>query len=228
MSERQAEQQGLRQRERKDSLENRALILAVAKRLFADQGVDATSMGEIGRAAGIGKGTLYRHFAHKGALCRALIAEDVDAFEERLAPLLGGPEAPSSAVERLNLLIAEKIYLTERHLSMFAAIDEAAAGPRRTEMYSGQFPTWLRERLVALLAEATDSGAIAPLDVEYTADTILAVTSPALLYHQRRNLGYSLDRVVAGAASLLKARLIDGGSVLAGWKCDHSRYQVDD
>lgn len=198
-------------RERRDSLENRALLLAVAKRLFAEQGVDATSMGEVGRTAGLGKGTLYRHFAHKGALCQALIAEDISAFEDRVSLLLSGPDAPASPAARLQLLIVGKIELTERHLPMFAAIDEAAAGPRRTEMFRGPFQVWLRARLVRLLDEAMASGEIAPRDAEFMADTILAVTSAAQLYHQRRRLNYGLDRIMAGVRALVNPQPRDAG-----------------
>ncbi|KPV48990.1 hypothetical protein SE17_35115, partial [Kouleothrix aurantiaca] len=70
--------------QRRDARENREALLAVAKRLFAEQGVEATSMAEIAREAGVGQGTLYRHFADKAAVCQGLIGEDLDAFQERV------------------------------------------------------------------------------------------------------------------------------------------------
>ena len=51
--------------ERRDARENRRLLLEVAKRLSADQGIAATTMKQIASSAGVGKGTLYRHFADK-------------------------------------------------------------------------------------------------------------------------------------------------------------------
>jgi AcrR family transcriptional regulator len=201
-----------RRRERQDAVENRALILAAAKRLFGEKGIDSTSMCEIGRAAGVGQGTLYRHFAHKGALGLALVREDVEAFKARLMVLLDGPDAPASAIARLDLLIVEKINLTETHLSMFAAIDESAAGPRRTDMFRVPFVTWLHDRIVPLLAEAVARGEIPPLDVEFTAGAIIAITSPALFYHQRLDRGYSLDRIAAGTRALFTAGKADGNA----------------
>src|SRR4051794_38543621 len=69
-----------KRRERSDARENRRQLLAVAKQLFTTQGVASTSMHEIGRTAGVGQATLYRHFADKGEICHALIKEDLTAF----------------------------------------------------------------------------------------------------------------------------------------------------
>ena len=196
-----------RRRERHDAIENRRQILAAAQRLFAEQGVDNTSMYEVARAAGVGQGTLYRRFAHKGELCQALIREDVEEFKERVGAAIGGARAPSSALRRLEILIVEKIRLTERHMPLLAAIDEAAAGPRRAEMFRGPFHTWLHTQIAGLLAEAVAQGEIAPLDVEFTAGALLAVTSPWLFCHQRQDRGFSVERIIEGTRSLFIARL---------------------
>ncbi len=63
--------------ERRDAAEARRRILSVARQLFAERGVTEVSMHRIGRVAGVGQGTLYRHFEHKGALCSALLAEEI-------------------------------------------------------------------------------------------------------------------------------------------------------
>ena len=191
-----------KRRERQDALDNRQSIIEAAQTLFAERGVDAVSMFEIGRAAGVGQGTLYRHFEHKGALCRALLREDVEAFRSRLDGLLDGPEAPRTAVDRLDLLLVEKIALTDAHLPLFAAIDESAAGQRRTEMYRGPLAGWLRERLVRLLEEASAAGELPPVDADFVASAILAVTSPSTVRHLRIDRGYSVDRIVAGTRGL--------------------------
>src|SRR4028119_2393377 len=65
---------------RGDAVENRRRILEAAREAFAEGGVDGTSMHRIGQAAGVGQGTLYRHFEHKGALCSALLSEEIVAF----------------------------------------------------------------------------------------------------------------------------------------------------
>src|SRR3712207_596243 len=119
-----------KRRERADARENRRLLLGVAKQRFAEQGVAATSMQEIARAAGVGQGTLYRHFAHKGALCLALIQDDIAEFQARLSTVVGKSAGGLSPLSRLGMLISERVQLMERHLPLFAAIDEAGTNPR--------------------------------------------------------------------------------------------------
>src|SRR5687767_13267963 len=84
--------------ERRDARENRQLLIETAKRLFAEQSVATTTMKQIASTAGVGKGTLYRHFADKGELCRALIHEDVAVFQERVGALLRDRQQVPSAV----------------------------------------------------------------------------------------------------------------------------------
>src|SRR3979409_2698723 len=54
----------------------RRRILAGARKLFLDLGFDAASMGEIARAAGVSKGTLYVYFADKNRLFEAIVEEE--------------------------------------------------------------------------------------------------------------------------------------------------------
>jgi AcrR family transcriptional regulator len=58
--------------ERADKARNRARILAAASEAFAEQGVE-TQMDDVAARAGLGVGTLYRHFATKEALMAALM-----------------------------------------------------------------------------------------------------------------------------------------------------------
>jgi AcrR family transcriptional regulator len=85
---------------RADALRNRAKVLDGARRAFAEEGLDA-DMASIARRAGVGVGTVYRHFETKEAL---LLALALDHFE-RLADIaegLEGQEAdPWAALERL-------------------------------------------------------------------------------------------------------------------------------
>jgi AcrR family transcriptional regulator len=196
-----------RKAERRDALANRQRLLEVAKALFAEQGAAHTTMKQLAEAAAVGKGTLYRNFPDKGELCRALIREDLAAFQARVGAMIADQRRTPSALARLEILIAERISLTETHLPLFAAIEAASAGgPQQVKGTRGPFGAWTHAQIVRLLDEAVAQGETAPLDTAFVADAILAALSPAQFSYQRQECGYSIDRISAGVRRLF----IDG------------------
>jgi AcrR family transcriptional regulator len=87
---------------RADARRNRELILQAAKRVFAEQGPDA-SVEEIARAAGLGVGTLYRRFPDRESLVRA-VGEDnlTNALREARAAVAEEPTAWAALVRILR------------------------------------------------------------------------------------------------------------------------------
>src|SRR5262245_18253582 len=57
-------------------------VLDVALRLFAERGIDATSMDAIAEASGVSKATIYNHWQDKDALCLEVMARLHGADEE--------------------------------------------------------------------------------------------------------------------------------------------------
>jgi AcrR family transcriptional regulator len=64
---------------RKDAARSRAAILTAARELFS-RGRDVP-MYEIGRRAGVGQATLYRHFPDRATLAEAVVSEQVERLE---------------------------------------------------------------------------------------------------------------------------------------------------
>lgn len=87
------EQRGLRS----DARRNHELLVAAAREVFAEQGVDA-SLEEIARRAGVGIGTLYRHFATREALVEAI-------FERRIGELVAIAEAAAAEPDGWSALV---------------------------------------------------------------------------------------------------------------------------
>ncbi|GIG23841.1 TetR/AcrR family transcriptional regulator [Cellulomonas denverensis] len=69
---------------RADAARNRQAVLDAARGLFTRDGLD-TSMEAVARAAGVGVGTVYRHFPDRGALVRAVIADRIARVGELVA-----------------------------------------------------------------------------------------------------------------------------------------------
>jgi len=67
---------------RADARRNREAVMAAAKKLFADQGLDA-QMPDVAKAAKVGVGTVYRHFPTKDDLIAALAGERFERLAEK-------------------------------------------------------------------------------------------------------------------------------------------------
>lgn len=65
---------------RADAVRNRLLVLDAAQEAFADHGPQA-QMEDVARRAGVGVGTLYRHFPTKAALALAVLERQIDGIE---------------------------------------------------------------------------------------------------------------------------------------------------
>jgi AcrR family transcriptional regulator len=187
--------------ERVDAARNRARVLDAAARLFAAVGVDAVSMEEVAREAGVGKGTLYRRYADKGELSAALIDADARALQvEILAGLpSAGPDAdPRVRLERLLYLFCEFV---DRHAEL------VAVARRRRDGIASQGYQWMRQALRAWLREAELAGELCDTaDIEYLADALLAPLAPDLWLHQRDVLGLSPERLADGLRTLVPWR----------------------
>jgi AcrR family transcriptional regulator len=72
---------------RADARRNREKVLAAARAVFSEQGVDA-QMDDVARRADVGVGTVYRHFPTKDALLRALTEELFDVIAAHARELL--------------------------------------------------------------------------------------------------------------------------------------------
>ena len=68
-------------RQRVDAQRNVSALLAAAKTVFATSGVDAPAK-EITDLAGVGIGTLYRHFPRRADLVAAVLQHEIDASAE--------------------------------------------------------------------------------------------------------------------------------------------------
>jgi AcrR family transcriptional regulator len=158
--------------------------------VFATSGVDAP-VREIAEKAGVGIGTLYRHFPQRSDLIAAVFRREIDACADA-APVLSATRAPFEALaawmQRYAVFIAAKRGLAKALHSGDAVFDNLP----------GYFDQRLRPALRTLLEAATAAGAVRA-DVD--ADELLgAVASLCMSAH---NAG-------SGRAERMVALLVDG------------------
>lgn len=189
-------------RERRDAAAHSQQILVAARELFVTRGVDVTSMHDVARAAGVGQATLYRRYAHKGELCQSLLSTNLARFQAEVAALIAmSGELP--ALELLFRVLERQIHFNEESALLLHAIVDSACGPRRRELYSNPFYSWIRTTNLGLLRRAIDQGEAAPIDAEIAIDIVLAPFAIDLYMHQREVLGYSSAQIIATARQLL-------------------------
>ena len=96
---------------RADARRNRERLIEVGREAFAEHGADAP-MDDIARRAGVGAGTLYRHFPTREALLLAVYRSDIDTIAQR-AQVLGAELPP---LEALTAWLHEQLdYISHRH-----------------------------------------------------------------------------------------------------------------
>ncbi|MEV7469250.1 helix-turn-helix domain-containing protein [Streptomyces kronopolitis] len=83
---------------RADAAHNRRALLDAAAATFAEQGMDA-SIAQIAARAGIGKGTVFRHFATKSDLVAAILRDRLDEFTAAGTALLDAADPESALLE---------------------------------------------------------------------------------------------------------------------------------
>ncbi len=159
---------------RSDSIRNRELLLKAAAKVFSAGGPEA-SLEAVAKRAGVGIGTLYRHFPTREALFEAVYRREVDELGD-LAQRLAQASAP---VDALRQWLRANIQLVATKKGMLAAL--ALAAHRPPDLYAYSF-----ERLtkaVGLLLER----AVAARDIR-------ADVKPEDLRRALVGLSYSYDR----------------------------------
>lgn len=111
-----------RRRTRSDALENRARLLEVTARVFAERGLD-TAPAAIAKEAGVGVGTLYRHFPTREALIDAAYRHQLTRVCERAADLV----ARHPAAEATRLWMAHFLDYATAKSGMSTALNAAIA-----------------------------------------------------------------------------------------------------
>jgi AcrR family transcriptional regulator len=133
---------------RADARRNRKAVIEAAKNLFSEQGLDA-QMPDVARAAGVGVGTVYRHFPAKDDLIAALAEERFRRLADRAREALAEPDAWEAFREFLRF--AGQIQADDRGLC-------EVMGSRPEIMNAAAFASGLRELNVELVKRAQETG----------------------------------------------------------------------
>jgi AcrR family transcriptional regulator len=146
---------------RADAERNRLRLLEAAKSAFAAKSPDV-SLEEIAQSAGVGIGTLYRHFPNRDALIAAVYRNETEQLAQA-ARRLAGEKPPVVALREWMLVFIGYIATKQ---GMYPALNSLAGGTSDLYAVSGK---QIRESIGMLIDRAVESGEIRldmdPLDL---------------------------------------------------------------
>lgn len=176
---------------RSDALKNRRVLMDTAARLFAQQGVDEITMSAVAQAAGVGKGTLYRHFASKAELCHALLDQEQRDLQEHTLRRLRTATYPP--LDDLHWFVEQVVCFVYRNVSLLNTFDDPTVN-------SLDFPghQWWWQTMRALLVRVGTVN-----DLDYAVNTLYVMLDAHTIQFQTQSRGYDRDRVVAGLHDLI-------------------------
>src|SRR6267154_45370 len=180
---------------RADARRNRERILQSARAAFAETGADA-QIDDVARHAGVGVGTVYRHFPTKQALLTELVRQTFRLFTGRAREALEAGGEPFALIEGLLRRIAETAAGDAGVRYALASSDAQAA---RSEAQAEQ------DELIAVIAELTGrarrAGTIRPgieaTDIAMLICGVVSAMGPRPGFDWRRHLDLVIDTLRA-------------------------------
>jgi AcrR family transcriptional regulator len=174
-----------RRRPRADAQRNIDSLLEAAKKVFGTSGVDAPAK-EIADLAGVGVGTLYRHFPQRSDLVKAVFQREVDACADA-APALASAHRPGVALEKW----------LHRYTEFLATKRGLAAALHSGDPAFDALPGYFMQRLGPALGSLLDAAAAAgEIRADISTEDLLSAVSNLCLPVSDEGAAYS-QRMVA-------------------------------
>ena len=180
---------------RADAKRNVDSLLEAAKIVFVSSGVDAPAK-EIADRAGVGVGTLYRHFPQRSDLVKAVLQHEIDACAEA-APRLAAAHPPATALamwlQRYTEFVATKHGLATALHSGEPAFEELA------EYFWQRFGAALGSLLAAAVASGEIRADISPKVLLYAVASLCLPMGNDGVKYSRSMVALLIDGLLYGA-----------------------------
>jgi AcrR family transcriptional regulator len=151
----------------------RRQILEGARAVFLAQGFDAASMGEIARAAGVSKGTLYVYFESKEELFQAIVHQQCEAQAEGLFDLGADDVDVEAALTRLGVGFVSFLCQPDKASPLRTVIAIADRMPEIGKKFYESGPACGIAMLASYIKRQVDAGVLAVEDCEVAAAQFL-------------------------------------------------------
>lgn len=185
----------------------RQLFIVQARRLFAEQGYDATTMHEIAKAAGKGRRTLYNYFGTKSDVYLAVIKGELEQLYEELKAFV---YEPMIASQKLMLFIAMRQSavgeVVRRNGTLEAEFFNNIGTVERSRM---RFDVLERQLIMKMLQDGIEDGSFRQLDVKRSAVLIHACLKGLEVPYMKGQLGKD-DLALVKTYRVVKSLIFEG------------------
>jgi AcrR family transcriptional regulator len=187
--------------------EKRRQILSGAREVFLERGFDAASMGDIARAAGVSKGTLYVYFQNKEDLFAALVSSECNETAERLFVLDRNEPDVEKVLSTLGHSFITAMVRPEHMATLRTVIAIGSKFPVISHRFFEAGPCQGIRRLSDFLSAKVEQGLLDIEDVEQAASQFLSlckdgITIPILMGSAESPDPAHTEKVVRGAVHL--------------------------
>ncbi len=163
-------------------------IVRAAITLFAEQGINGTSMRDIAQAAGVREAAIYRHFTGKEELAREIfLSWYVSHYREANQIVTGS----GSIKEKLHSLVHQEFAAAESYPEAFLYFCENE--PKFLPLFSSEVPS-VRQIFIELIKEGQNQGELTEGDPGLMADMLSGALCGVALSWIRRQRRGSLNR----------------------------------
>jgi AcrR family transcriptional regulator len=166
---------------RSDARRNRERLLDVAREAFAADGL-SVPLDEIARRAGVGPGTLYRHFPAKEDLFEAVLQDRMQSLADEAGALRDAQDPGAALLGFVDRLIAEAAFKRDLVDALASAGTQLSAG-------LADAGAQIRDGIRHLLARAQASGAIR---ADIGVDDLMTIIA-SMMFALRRRPGQPSD-----------------------------------
>ena len=189
------------------SPEKRAVILAGAASVFAEDGYEGASMSRIAARAGVSKGTLYNHFESKAELFAAYVESECSRKLAHVFDVAESSDDPAAVLGRIGLRMLE-MTLSPTGLTIYRmVVSEAGKFPELAETFYEAGPARAIRHMACWLRRQTEAGRLAVQDPEFAAEQFFALCQTRLALRRKLQMQGepepgAVQRVVAGAVAM--------------------------
>ena len=156
-------------------------ILSAAKRVFADKGFHATTIGDVAKAAGISYGSVYWYFDSKDALFHALMDSEELALRTHIDAAVGSdPGADAEELFRTSVRATFEFFEADRDMVKLLFRDSLVLGERFDRHLAGIYEGFIGD-IEETIAAAQATGQVIEAPPRLVAFSVAALVSQLAL-----------------------------------------------